>query len=174
MRLFKYVWFVLVMFATGWLPDMRPTLRIRGLLLRPCFKSCGRNLKVARGVTISFSRRLEIGHNVYIATGCWIQARGGITIEDEVRLGPYVVLATGHRAREHGSYRFGASKLARIRLCHGCWVAAHATVTKGVTVGSGALVACNSVATRDVPEFTVAGGVPARVIQRKTRIEVLL
>jgi maltose O-acetyltransferase len=164
MRSAKYLWFHFVMLATGWLPDFRPFLRARGFLLRPAFKKCGRNLQVARRVTVNFSSRLEIGRDVYIGVGSWIHARGAITLEDEVQLGPYAALVTGDHTRQHGSYRFGPSKLAPIRLCRGSWVAAHATVTKGVTVGRGALIAANSVATRDIPEFAVAAGVPARIV----------
>jgi maltose O-acetyltransferase len=174
MRLLQYLWFSLIMSATGWLPDLRPILRMRGFLLRPSFKKCGRNLQVARRVTINFSSRLEVGSDVYIATGCWLHAWGGIILEDEVQLGPYAVFVTGDHTQERGSYRYGPSRLAPIRLRRGSWVAAHATITRGVTVGCGALVAANSVATRDVPGFAVAGGVPARIIQRKSRIEVLI
>jgi len=162
------------MSATGWLPDVRPVLRLRGFLLRPSFKTCGHNLQVARRVTINFSSRLEIGRDVYIATGCWLHAWGGIILEDEVQLGPYAVLVTGDHTRTRGSYRYGPGKLAPIRLCRGSWVAAHATVTKGVTIGRGAVVAANSMATRDVPEFAVAGGVPARNITKKSRMEVVV
>jgi len=172
--LLKHLWFHLIMTVTGWLPDLRPVMHVRGWLLRPSFKTCGRNLQVARQVTINFSSRLEIGHNVYIATGCWLHAWGGSMLEDEVQLGPYAVLVTGNHTREGGSYRYGPSRLAPIRLCRGSWIAAHATVTKGVTIGCGALVAANSVATRDVPEFALAGGVPARIIERKPRIEVVI
>ncbi len=63
--------------------------------------------------------------------------------------------------------------LAPIRICQGSWVAAHATVTKGVIIGRGALLAANSVATHDVPPFALAGGVPARVIRNEARIEVV-
>lgn len=173
MRIVQYLWFHFIMAATAWLPDLRPLMRVRGLLLRPSFKTCGRNLQVARRVTINFSNRLEIGRDVYIATGCWLHAWGGITLEDEVLLGPYAVLASGDHTRKSGSFRFGPSRLAPIRLCRGSWVAAHATVTKGVTVGCGALVAANSVATRNVPDFGFAAGVPARIIQRQPRIEVV-
>jgi maltose O-acetyltransferase len=174
MRILQYLWFHFIMTATGWLPDLRPIMQVRGWLLRPSFKTCGSNLQVARRVTINFTNRLEIGRDVYIATGCWLHAWGGITLEDEVQLGPYVVLASGDHTRESGSYRFGPSRLAPIRLRRGSWVAAHATVIKGVTVGCGALVAANSVATGDVPDFALAAGVPARMIQRRPRIEVVV
>jgi maltose O-acetyltransferase len=161
------------MLATGWWPDFWPCLRLRGFLLRPAFQSCGRNLQVGRHVAVNFPNRLEIGRHVFIATGCWLHARGGIVLEDEVLLGPYAVLAAGDHTEVKGSYRFGESRLAPIRICRGAWVSAHATVTKGVVIGRGALLAANSVATRDVTPFTMAGGVPARAIHRKSQIEVV-
>jgi acetyltransferase-like isoleucine patch superfamily enzyme len=173
MRVLQYLWFYFVTLATSWLPDLRPVLRFRGFLLRPAFQSCGSNFQMARQVTINFSNRLEIGSDVYIATGCWLHACGGIVIEDAVQLGPYVVLVTGDHTRENGSFRCGPSEHGPIRLCEGSWLAAHSTVTKNVTVGRGALLAANSVATRDIPPMALAGGVPARVIPQKSRIEIV-
>ena len=161
------------MLATGWWLDFWPFLRLRGFLLRPAFQSCGRNLQVGRQVAVNFPNRLEIGRDVFIATGCWLHARGGIVLEDEVQLGPYAVLVAGDHTEIDGSYRFGESAVAPIRVCRGAWVAAHATVTKGVVIGRGALLTANSVATRDVAPFTMAGGVPARPILRKSEIEVV-
>jgi maltose O-acetyltransferase len=173
MRVCRYLWFHFVMVASGWWPDFWPFLRLRGFLLRPSFKSCGPNLQVARHVTVNFPGRLEIGRDVFIATGCWLHARGGIVLEDEVQLGPYAVLVAGDHTQIGGSYRFGESNLAPIRVGEGAWIAAHATVTKGVAIGRGALIAANSVATRDVAPFTMAAGVPASQIQRKSQIEVV-
>jgi maltose O-acetyltransferase len=173
MRVLRYLWFHFIMVGTGWWPDFWPFLRLRGFLLRPSFRNCGRNLQVGRHVTVNFPSRLEIGRDVFIATGCWLHARGGIVLEDEVQLGPYTVLVADDHTDLNGSYRFGESRVAPIRIGQGAWVAAHATVTKGVVIGRGALVAANSVATRDVPIFTMAAGVPARLIPRKSQIEVV-
>ncbi len=172
MRVLQYLWFHFIAVATAWMPDLRPVLRLRGFLLRPSFRNCGGNLQIARQVTINFTNRLEIGSDVVLATGCWLQARGGIVLEDEVQLGPYSALITGDHTQIAGSYRSGPSDLAPIRICHGAWIAAHATVTKGVVVGRGALLAANSVATRDIPPFAKAGGVPAHIFRNKLRVEV--
>ena len=172
MRILRYLWFHFIMAATAWLPDLRPILRLRGFLARPAFKRCGKNLQVARRVTINFTNCLEIGSDVYVATGCWLHARGGIVLEDGVQLGPYSVLVTGDHTQSEGSYRFWPSRLAPIRVGRGAWIAAHATVMRGVVIGQGALLAANSAATHDVPPFAVAGGVPARVICEKTQLAV--
>jgi len=173
MRILQYLWFHVVAMATSWLPDLRPVLRLRGFLLRPAFKSCGANLQVARRVTINFTNRMDIGRDVFLGMGCWLQAQGGIILEDEVQLGPYAVLASGDHTPVDGSYRYGESSLAPICICQGSWIAAHATVTKGVTIGRGALLAANSVAIHDIPPLAIAGGVPAFVIIKNSRIEVV-
>jgi len=174
MRILQYLWFHFITLMTSWLPDLQPVLRLRGFLLRPAFKSCGKNFQLARGVTINFCNRLAIGRDVYIATGCWLHARGGIVIEDEAQLGPFVVLVTGDHTRQDGSYRHGVSNVAPIHVGQGSWIAAHATVIRGVTIGRGALLAANSVATRDIPAFAMAAGVPARIHLQKPRIELVL
>ncbi|HTC64225.1 MAG TPA: acyltransferase [Candidatus Saccharimonadales bacterium] len=173
MRVLQYLWFHFVCLATAWLPDLRPVLQLRGFLLRPSFQSCGKNLQVARRVTINFTNRMEIGNDVFLGMGCWLHAVGGIILEDEVLIGPYAMLITGNHTQIDGSYRFGPPDSAPIRIGCGAWIAAHATVTKGVVVGSGALLAANSVATHEIPAYTSAGGVPAQRIERKTRIEVV-
>jgi len=164
-RILKYLWFHLVMLLTGWLPDLRPVLRIRGCLVRPALAGCGRNLMLCRHVYIAFPDRLQVGANVYFAYGAWIQAGGGIRIEDDVVIGPYAVLVAGDHVFEDGRYRIDRGLRAPIHLKRGCWVAAHATVTKGVTIGHGAMLAANAVATEDLPDRCVAAGVPARVIR---------
>jgi maltose O-acetyltransferase len=175
MRFAKRGWFYFISLMTGWLPDLKPVMRMRGFLLSPSFKACGRNFQVARRVTINSPHCLEIGRDVYIATGSWLHAWGGITIEDEVQVGPYSVLVTGDHTLQAGSYRYGPSKLAPIHLRRGSWIAAHAVVTKGVKLGRGALLAANSVATADIPDFAIAAGVPARiVIKKKTRFELAI
>ena len=45
------------------------------------------------------------------------------------------------------------------------WIGAHATVLPGVTIGDGAVIAAGAVVTKDVPEMSVAGGVPASVLK---------
>jgi acetyltransferase-like isoleucine patch superfamily enzyme len=55
------------------------------------------------------------------------------------------------------------------------WIASRATILPGVRIGRGAVVACNSVVTRDVPPMTIVGGVPARVIgTRQSRLDYRL
>ena len=122
-----------------------------GFALFPPFNSdCGKNIHLGRGV--------------FINAGCKFQDQGGIYLGDRVLVGQNVVLAT----LNHGMDPARRADLhpAPIRIGDDAWIGANATVLPGVTIGHGAVVAAGAVVTSDVPEMTVVGGVPARVIKR--------
>ena len=169
MRILAYTWFTLIMGVTAFLPDVTPVLRLRGFLVRLCFRSCGPNLQLASGVRILFTTRVELGRDVYMAPGCWVQGVGGIVLGDEVMLGPYTVLASNNHTKRDGSYRFGEGRSAPIVFGRGAWTGAHTVITAGVRIGAGAAVAAGAVVTTDVPDQAVVGGVPARIITLSTR-----
>jgi acetyltransferase-like isoleucine patch superfamily enzyme len=57
------------------------------------------------------------------------------------------------------------TKNNRVEIGHDVWVGARAIIMRGVRIGTGAIVAANAVVTKDVPPFTVVGGVPAQIIK---------
>lgn len=110
-----------------------------------------------------FGKNITIGNNVFINAGCKFQDQGGIVIGDGVLIGHNVVLATlNHDLAPEKRQQLHP---APIRIGCGVWIGANATVTSGVTIGDYAVVAAGAVVNRDVPAYTVVGGVPARVIK---------
>ena len=53
------------------------------------------------------------------------------------------------------------------------WIGANATILRGVTIGHGAVIAAGAIVTKDVPPFSIAGGVPAKVIKMRFTEEEL-
>jgi acetyltransferase-like isoleucine patch superfamily enzyme len=165
-RLLRYDWpahFVLLL--TNWLPDNVPFLAFRGALLRPFLASCGKDLRLGRNVTFYNPSAVRLGRDVYIAYGTWFMAGAVIEVGNEVLFGPYCVIVSSEHSREGRSFRFGKGRTAPIVIHDGCWLAAHVTVTAGVTIGASSIAAAGAVVTEDVPEGTIVGGVPARVIR---------
>jgi maltose O-acetyltransferase len=160
------VW--LVGLLTNWLPDNRITIRIRGIFLKPFIFKCGKNFTIAKWVQLKSTHRLEIGDNVYIASGVWLNAMGGIKIEDEVVLGPYVVISTGTHQFKNNSVRFGGTIMEPVVVGRGSWLASHVVVRAGVKIGAGVLAAANAAITKDVPDNVIVGGVPAKIIGPRT------
>lgn len=168
-RLLRYDWpahFALLL--TNWLPDNVPFLKLRGACVRPFLGACGTKLKVGRNVTFYNSAQVILGNDVYIAYGCRFMASAKIQVSDEVMFGPYCVVSSSEHTRQGRSFRYGVQKSAPIIIGHGCWLAAHVTLTAGVTIGSGALIAAGAVVSCDVPDNVMVGGVPARVIRQFT------
>ena len=110
-----------------------------------------------------FGKNIHFGKNVFINVGCKFQDQGGIYIGDGALIGHDVVMATLNHVEDpsgRGSLIPGA-----ITIGKDVWVGANATILAGVTIGDGAIIAAGAVVTRDVPENTVVGGVPAKIIK---------
>jgi maltose O-acetyltransferase len=151
--------------VTSLLPDFKLFMRFRGWLVKPCFEHCGRNFQIASGVMMVYTARVSIGNDVVIACGTWIQGIGRVTLDDEVLLAPYCVLASSTHTRRDGSYRWGEGVVAPIHIGKGAWLCAHVVVMAGVEVGQGAVCSAGAVVARNVPSNTIVAGIPARVIQ---------
>lgn len=165
MELLKLMWFKFVMATTSLMPDIKHTMILRGFLIRPVLLSCGKNLQLANDVRIAGLQNLSIGDDVFLSGGVWILAGCSVVIEDQVMLGPYVVVVSGDHDRVDRSWRFGGAVREPIVIKRGAWVGAHGVVTRGVVIGNGSCIAAGGVVIEDVPDDVVAGGVPARVIK---------
>jgi acetyltransferase-like isoleucine patch superfamily enzyme len=120
------------------------------LLIPPFFASGGLNT--------------DVGRNVFINQNCTFYDLGGISIADDVMIGPNVSLITSGHPIEPSRRR--AAVIAKpIVIERNVWVATGATIIGGVTVGANSVVAAGSVVTKDVPASTLAGGNPAKVIR---------
>jgi len=162
-QLILHVFFVF----TNWLPDNVKFIRLRGFLFGLCMKRSGKRLGIGRNVYIYNCKNLEVGDDVYIAYGTWMNALGQIHIHDQVLIGPYCVLAsTNHSYVEsQDSYRFGPSEGKKIVIERGAWLGAHITVTAGVTIAKASVIAANSSVVKDTEPNSINGGVPSKRIK---------
>ena len=125
-------------------------------LFPPFYTDCGKNI--------------HIGKNVCINLGCKFQDQGGIYIGDGALIGHNVVLATLNHVK---SPRDRSSMVpAPIHIGKNVWIGSNATILPGVTIGDGAIVAAGAVVAKDVPENTIVGGVPAKIIRQLSEEEL--
>ena len=111
----------------------------------------------------NFGQFIQIGKNVFINHACSFLDMGGITLEDQVLLGPKVNLITENHPVDPANRRSLICKPVIIK--RNAWIGAAATILPGVTIGENAIVAAGAVVSRDVPANTVVGGVPAQFIK---------
>ena len=110
-----------------------------------------------------FGKNIRVGKNVFVNHACEFMDRGGITIGDDVLIGPKVNLVTINHSLDPATRR--STHCAPIIIENGVWLGAAVTVMPGVTIGENAVVAANAVVTSDVPNNAVVGGIPARFIR---------
>lgn len=112
----------------------------------------------------NFGKHTSIGKNVFINHDCSFLDLGGITIEDDVLIGPKVSLITENHPIDPAQRK--SLDLQSIRIKKNAWIGAASTILPGVTVGENAIVAAGSVVTKDVPDNVVVAGVPAKMIKK--------
>ncbi|RZK40031.1 MAG: sugar O-acetyltransferase [Pedobacter sp.] len=112
---------------------------------------------------INYGKNINIGKNVFINFDCVFLDMGGITIEDNVQIAPKVsLLSEGHPTSIADRHSLVPKP---IHIKKNAWIGANATILPGVTIGENAVVAAGSVVSKDVPDNTVVGGIPAKFLK---------
>ena len=125
----------------------------------------GRRLNGIRILTpfiCDFGNRVTFGDSIFINHSAILSASGGIEFEDGVSVAPGVRIATiNHDFNErHTKYTYG-----KVTIKKNAWIGMNVTICPGVTIGKYAVVAAGAVVTKDVPDYAVVGGCPAKVIK---------
>lgn len=134
-----------------------------------CYRRFG--VQIAESATLCRSAkffmpfRIYIGDNTIIGSNAFLDGREGITIGDNVAIGRDIQIFTQEHDIDSPTFAITGGSVS-IGDC--VFVGARVTVLPGVTIGEGAVVATGAVVTRDVPPWTLVGGVPARHIRDRS------
>ena len=109
-----------------------------------------------------FGNRVKFSKGVFINHSAILSASGGIEFEEGVMAAPGLKIATiNHDMYDrHFTYTYG-----KVVIKKNAWLGLNVTICPGVTIGKYAVVAAGAVVTKDVPDYAVVGGVPAKVIK---------
>ena len=103
----------------------------------------------------------SMGSNVIIGPGNIFLIRGGIQIGNNVNLSGFgYFISQGHDVNDP----YGHTELTKITIQDDAWIATNATIMPGVNIGKGAVVASGSVVVKDVPDYAVCAGNPAKQV----------
>lgn len=110
------------------------------------------------------------GDDFYLNAGCHLL--GDIVFGNHVMIGPKTVIWGRDHGMELGRpMKHQPHTKAPIRIGDDVWIGANATILKGVTIGSGTVVGAGAVVTRDVPDYAIVAGNPAKVVKYRTTDE---
>jgi acetyltransferase-like isoleucine patch superfamily enzyme len=129
----------------------------------------GSGLQIGRRVELQHPEGIEIGTDVTLNNDVFLAGDGGITIGDNVLIGPSVqIYSLGHNYQDSSrTIRSQGYSYAAVRIGSDVWLGAGSIVLMGVTIGSGAVVAAGAVVTGDVASFSIVAGVPAKAIGQR-------
>lgn len=136
---------------------------IRNLLSQITDTAIDESVTIFTPFYINYGKHTEIGKNVFINFNCTLLDLGGITIEDNVLIAPNVsILSEGHPISPEERHSLISKS---IHIKKNAWIGAGATILQGVTIGENSIVAAGSVVSMDIPDNTIVGGVPAKIIK---------
>lgn len=136
----------------------------RGILSQIFDQELDETITIFPPFTTNFGRFTKIGKQVFINHGCSFLDLGGITIEDDVLIGPQVKLVTENHPLDPATRKGLITKPILIK--RNAWIGAGATILPGVTIGENAVVAAGAVVSKDVAANTVVGGIPAKQFKK--------
>jgi acetyltransferase-like isoleucine patch superfamily enzyme len=164
--------------------------KLRGFIYQYKFKSIGKKCSLGSKITITvLDNNIQLSNNVAIRNNVIIGGRGELTIGrntvineqsiiacyEKVEIGEDVMFAPrcyvldidhAYSNKEIPISKQGY-KTSPVKIGDGVWLGTQVVVTRGVVIGEGAIVAANSVVTKDIPPYTIAAGIPAKVIKKR-------
>ena len=144
-----------------------PSRHIRKWFYQMLGAKFGKNCFPCRRVEILLPKGLMLEDGVSVGWFAELDARGGIKVGHDTNISSHVKLITGSHDIDDPNY---TADFLPIHIGHHCWIGTGAMILQGVKIGDGAVVSAGAVVTKDVPEWTVVGGIPAHKIRDRNRI----
>lgn len=131
------------------------------------------NVSIDRYVHIrvfsGFGGSLEVGENSYIAPFVFIGGPGKIQIDRDCMIASHSTIIANNHNIDDVDIPINSSGFTckGIHIEEGAWLGSGVRVLDGVTIGRGSVIGAGAVVTKDIPSFSIAAGVPAKVIRKR-------
>ncbi len=158
-RYMHFLWDALDKLPTSIIVDF--SIPFRRILAKRLFASCGRNFIAEENARFNFPQSLEVGDDVFLNRGVFLDTKGGVTLGNYVGLAEDVQVFT----HKHSESDHVVRTYEKVVLKDFVMVNSGAMILPGVTIGEQAIVAARALVYDDVPPNVVVGGVPARVLR---------
>lgn len=140
--------------------------KIRYFLCKRIFKECGKNVVIKQNAYFGDGKHISVGD--YSQIGINSKIDNDTTIGKYVLMGPNVtIFSTSHdyESLEVPMMFQGEKERRPVTIGDDVWIGTNVCIMPGVTVGNHVIIGSNAVVTKDVPDYAVVGGVPAKIIR---------
>ncbi len=147
----------------------------RGEILKELLGSLGENSMLTGPIYFHYGVRTRIGDRFFANFNLTVQDDAAVTIGDDCSFGPNVTIVTPQHPllpverralpNEEGEEKHQCWA-EPVTIGNDCWLGAGVVVCPGVTIGDGCVIGAGSVVTKDIPDHTVAVGVPCRPLRK--------
>ena len=138
----------------------------RGQCCKHIFARCGSNVNIERGASFSDGSTIEIGDNSVIGHNCVLNPL--VKIGKNVLMGADVLIFTNNHSFSEIDIPInqqGYNEPKAVTVSDDAWIGARVIILPGRTIGKSAVVGAGSVVTKNVPDFAVVGGNPAKILR---------
>jgi len=143
------------------------------LVFHPESIHLGKNVYVGHQTILKgyYNNTLSIGDETWIGQQCFLHSAGGLTIGQRVGVGPGVKIITSKHQDTSRSLPilFSPVTFAPVSIEDDVDIGVGAIILPGVTIGQGAQIAAGAVVARNIPAYSIAAGVPARVTRERNK-----
>ncbi len=140
--------------------------KIRSAVGKFIFTKCGNNINIEKKANFGTGSGIEIGNNSGLGINC--KVRGPLQIGNNVMMGPDVIIFTSNHETSRTDIPMrgqGSTLPQKVTIEDDVWIGARVIILPGVTIGKGAILAAGAVVSKDVPDYAIVGGVPAKVLK---------
>ena len=157
-------------FANYWLDIKLLLLRIVGFVPSHTFRKVVykmSSMKIGRGSVVHIGanffqpNNIVVGKDTIVGDHAFLDGRAKLTIGNHVDIASYVMIYNSDHDLESSTFK---AREETVTIKDYVFIGPRVIILPGVTIGKGAVVAAGAVVTKDVPDFTIVGGVPAKAI----------
>lgn len=165
----KKFFYLLYLILSSWFPlsahsDLARKWRL--FWAKKVVSHCGNNVNFEKGA--KFTPELSIGDNSGV--GIKSAINGPVTIGNDVMMGQEVIIYTTRHCDERVDIPMreqGMMPVSKVIIGNDVWIGSRVIILPGVVIGDGCIIGAGAVVTKNIPDYSVVGGVPAKIIRKR-------